>query len=410
MRFGSYERRCDLETGHGQMIGRHRLLFKNDTLGRVSAGNEDDLDGNGEPDVEDDDCEGFDRHVFSRNFAESLGNLNDAYRRADPENPKPFCWLAWNNRPFASQLELANVPHTSSYQLTRMFDISSDSSRDVYDPKNEEQEFTRARNYSAHFPHLLNFYADQTDGGGGNAASLHRLFDFLEVPSRFVGTESYVNPATFVNSTHSVSFGLSAPFDAISSYRYPGKINVNTVLDPEVWGGLMGFYAEGADPVSLSDWEFSRKGNGVFDFSNPLRAAKANNLVPQAAGAVVDPVDCGLFRRGPGGAGAEPMFDYSPSTTPAHSDPDRAAYFKYDMRQRLGNLVTTRSSVFAVWITVGYFEVDSDDSVVTEWGASTGQLVRNRGFFLVDRSIPVAFEPGKNHNVDRAVLVKTVIE
>ena len=336
--------------------------------------------------------------------------MNDAYRRADPENPKPFCWLAWNNRPFASQLELANVPHTSSYQMTRMFDISSDSSRDVYDPKNEEQEFTRARNYSAHFPHLLNFYADQTDGGGGNAASLHRLFDFLEVPSRFVGTESYVNPTTFVNSTHSVSFGLSAPFDVISSYRYPGKINVNTVLDPEVWGGLMGFYAEGADPVSLSDWEFSRKGNGVFDFSNPLRAAKANNLVPQAAGAVVDPVDCGLFRRGPGGAGAEPMFDYSPSTTPAHSDPDRAAYFKYDMRQRLGNLVTTRSSVFAVWITVGYFEVDSDDSVVTEWGATTGQLVRNRGFFLVDRSIPVAFEPGKNHNVDRAVLVKTVIE
>ena len=87
------------------------------------------------------------------------------------------------------------------------------------------------------------------------------------------------------------------------------------------------------------------------------------------------------------------------------------------MRQRLGNLVTTRSSVFAVWITVGYFEVDADGALRVdssndgvEWGRSTGESVRNRGFFLVDRSIPVAFEPGKNHNVDRAVLVKSLIE
>ena len=45
-----------------------------------------------------------------------------------------------------------------------------------------------------------------------------------------------------------------------------------------------------------------------------------------------------------------------------------------------------------------------------EWGRSSGESVRNRGFFLVDRSIPVAFEPGKNHNVDRAVLVKSLID
>ena len=83
----------------------------------------------------------------------------------------------------------------------------------------------------------------------------------------------------------------------------------------------------------------------------------------------------------------------------------------------MGNLVTTRSSVFAVWITVGYFEVDADGSLRNdasgggvEWGRITGESVRSRGFFLVDRSIPVAFEPGKNHNVDRAVLVKSLID
>ena len=37
----------------------------------------------------------------------------------------------------------------------------------------EEDEDTEARNYTAHFPHLLNFYADKLDGGsrGGRLAS-----------------------------------------------------------------------------------------------------------------------------------------------------------------------------------------------------------------------------------------------
>ena len=37
---------------------------------------------------------------------------------------------------------------------------------------------------------------------------------------------------------------------------------------------------------------------------------------------------------------------------------DRNPYFRYQAIQRLGNLTTTRSNVYAVWITVGYFEVE----------------------------------------------------
>ena len=136
--------------------------------------------------------------------------------------------------------------------------------------------------------------------------------------------------------------------------------------------------------------------------------------MPPTANARVNPVECGLFRKG---SGDNPLLDYDPETRVPYGDTDRGAYFRYDMRQRLGNLVTTRSSVFAVWITVGYFEVDADGALRVdssnsgvEWGRGTGDSVRNRGFFLVDRSIPVAFEPGKNHNVDRAVLVKSLIE
>ena len=112
-----------------------------------------------------------------------------------------------------------------------------------------------------------------------------------------------------------------------------------------------------------------------------------------------------------------PLFDYDPRSKQPYNNGDRAAYFKYDMRQRMGNLVTTRSSVFAIWITVGYFEMNADGSLKTnadqtgrEMGSESGQIQRHRGFFIVDRSIPVAFEPGKNHNVDRAVLVRSIIE
>jgi hypothetical protein len=175
------------------------------------------------------------------------------------------------------------------------------------DDARDDNPDTEAESYSPQFPHLLNFYADVVEGEN-NGPSLHRVFDYLEVPSRFIGTESYVNPATFANDDHDVSFGLAAPFDTISNYRYPGKININTVLDPKVWNGLMGGYA--TDPfsgVTYPQWEDSRNGSsGSYKFSNPYRSASASNLVPQVSGAnpnelVVDPVQCGLFRAGEAG-------------------------------------------------------------------------------------------------------------
>ena len=408
IRFGSHERRGSPNSEHGQAIGRHRLLFKSDRLGLQ---NPQQVDANF--------FNGTDEHVFSWNFIESFASLNTAFVEADPENQKPFCWLTWNNRPYVSQLELANVPHTSSYWMTRLFDISADDNRDVFSPPTEADAMvdnpdTEARNYTAHFPHLLNFYSG-TNGAAVEGPSLHGVFDYLEVPSRFVGTESYVNPATFTNNRHDISFGLAAPFDTISNYRYPGKININTVLDPQVWNGLMGRYSA---TVGYDDWENSRNGSsGAFGFANPYRGSHASNLVPQLSGGapnqlVVNSGDCGLFRAGPAG----PVFDFNPETPLPYADDDRGAYFRYDMRQRLGNLVTNRSSVFAIWITVGYFEVDSNGQLTganqqgNEAGSETGDVRRHRAFFLFDRSIPVAFEPGQNHNIERAVLVKSIIE
>ena len=94
----------------------------------------------------------------------------------------------------------------------------------------------------------------------------------------------------------------------------------------------------------------------------------------------------------------------------ATKDPIGSAYFRNEYRQRLGSMVTTRSSVFSIWITVGYFELDEAGRIGGELGSLEGQETRNRAFYMFDRSIPMAFEPGKDHNVDNGILVRTIIQ
>jgi hypothetical protein len=81
-----------------------------------------------------------------------------------------------------------------------------------------------------------------------------------------------------------------------------------------------------------------------------------------------------------------------------------------------------------VWITVGYFEVtpknirkvyypegDNDVNLTgyqlgAEVGIDEGRIKRHRAFYMIDRSIPVAFEPGENHNVDNAVILRRYVD
>jgi hypothetical protein len=73
-----------------------------------------------------------------------------------------------------------------------------------------------------------------------------------------------------------------------------------------------------------------------------------------------------------------------------------------------------------VWITVGYFEVEPAANLTparpdgyqlgVEVGIDRGQIKRHRAFYMIDRSLPVAFEPGENHNVDKAVILRRYVD
>ncbi len=101
------------------------------------------------------------------------------------------------------------------------------------------------------------------------------------------------------------------------------------------------------------------------------------------------------------------------------SDP----FLRYGPINRLGNLVGTRSNVYAVWMTLGYFEVDSSGNwcevdpvtgvLITpavEAGSDTGEIERHRAFYMIDRTIPVGYENGQDHNTDDVFRVQRFIE
>jgi hypothetical protein len=106
--------------------------------------------------------------------------------------------------------------------------------------------------------------------------------------------------------------------------------------------------------------------------------------------------------------------DHDPSTTPhPATDPARSPFFRYRTINKLANTVTTRSNVFAVWITVGYFEAnDPYASPLTpgpEVGYDTGNTIRHKAFYIIDRSIPVGFQSGQDHNARDCVVLERMV-
>ncbi len=352
----------------------------------------------------------------------TLGLLNTAYQTM-PATPRTFPWLVWNNRPYISQYELLQVPRHSSWNLLRVDDTDlvlragywlptemPGGASPYEDPGSQGQ-----------YPYLVNFLFSGTD-----SLNAHRLFDYVHVPSRFVGTEMTLNPDYFGKTTHftpqptSASQNLLPPFNHISRYRDPGRVNINTIASELVWEAI----TDGRGPT-FAEMDASRRGatpGAPSVFANPFRPSAANLHVPESKLKQGRDIDVTLLREHPSDVGRPLMESYGVGNL---ATDERNSFFRYELLQRLGNMVTYRSNVYAIWITVGYFEVEPnwDGSMVKydafhpdglrvaqELGLNTGQAERHRAFYIVDRTIPVAFEPGENHNVDRCVLLRRFIE
>jgi hypothetical protein len=413
----------------------------------------------------------------------------------------PFPWLAWNNRPFSNAMELLNVPASApgrlALEMTPDYPSLPNSSvtPQITSGNNNANPYydTTAANiaYRAHWPfgHLLNMLQTtlintQPSYGGGaptfpnaptsavTAPHLYRLFDFVEVPSPFAGAERWYNPASFSAIT-----AYEPPFNKLSRFRDPGRINLNTIFDDDVWDAAISQFP-GMRSLDLfsTQMALSRQGDsGTVNlmnpayptrFANPFRPADSADLMPPVGTSSMRtgvPAYATLLRPDPtmlANATPQPLFQINSNNTaytntagynswtsaaypsqnakpnapglPSNAhDTSRNPYFRNQALQKLGAVATTNSNCFAVWITIGYFEVEENRPVTSgtlanqiifdaahpdgfalgqELGIDTGNVTRHRGFFIIDRSIPVGFVPGSRLNTDDCVLVKRLIE
>lgn len=345
----------------------------------------------------------------------------------------PWPWLVWHNRPPVNPYELLYVPWVNSSQLlsssntTTPFNIVASGSTSSVDP------YTGTTNPQNPFPYLPNFFFS-----GAGTPQLHRILEFLRTPSPFVGCEVNVPPKALAdtstygpNSTHH----FHPPYNMISTYREPGRINLNTITSPNVYNALMNGYPGLADTTTGNDYFMksfirSRRGYGGSGsdwrsaiaqmdsgyptrFANPFRSFAGKENVPPGpnwSSAIGSEVNCGLLRQDPANT-KRALFQGNDTAATSPTNTDRNPFFRYQGIQRLANLVTTQSNVYAVWVTVGYFQCDTDGSNLgAELGTDSGEVKRHRAFFMYDRSIPVGFQRGYDLNSEKGILVKRYIE
>src|SRR5690606_22405258 len=83
------------------------------------------------------------------------------------------------------------------------------------------------------------------------------------------------------------------------------------------------------------------------------------------------------------------------------TDLRRSPYFRTEMLQKVTNLTTSRTHQYAVWVTVGLFEVVEPgdpsklipDKLGPEVGRAEGRNQRFRYFALIDRTKAIGFNP-----------------
>jgi hypothetical protein len=472
----------------------------------------------------------------------SYGGVNMSPTQYYGDPILPFPWLVWNNRPFISQYELMLVPSSSPASLVGDFGLLGYAHTNYYNSTsltNVDQWTPYTTGYSPYnpvagvepisstgtsatlavplgpFQHLLNFYdstitnatigTTRTDTNVANPANFFRIFEYLNSPSPYSGTQNLLNPAAMSGVVSGLHW-FHPPFNWQSQYRDPGRINLNTVFDPIVFQGLMDDYPQwqyGAGSPATS-WQLlwqglvdTRRGYSVagyttatsltayqtpgtagstmlpnltlFNLAAPAALPMfptyfANPFRPEGAGLLEPPVrntnspnllyqtmtmqqpagqsiNTTMLRAASSAAypgtqatGTTPVplfgattFDqanqaatYTSNTgTAPWRQAARNAYFQYQAQQRLGNLVTNRSNVYGIWITVGYFEAlpvlpssanPDGYQLGQEKGSDTGTTDRHRAFFMFDRSIPMGFQRGEDLNVENGMLVERMIE
>jgi hypothetical protein len=274
-------------------------------------------------------------------------------------------WFPWPNRPFISAAELFLVPKGNSEAMLADY-RANDSSNNAL----------TAMHQNANQPLLL--------------------LDAVHVPTRFAGIHRTVTGNSATALEQAGIYQQTTPVHQLSSWREPGRVNLNTVTSDDVWAAVVAGSLATSDPVPkplpLKDRVSPPASSGATGGS--AGQGSTNSTADFAAKPATSMGDLLALQGSAQGTPSTPLYA---ADNPA-SGTLNPAHLLYTAN-RLANAATIRSNVFAIWITLRESIAGDPDSVRY-----------HRAFYIVDRSIPVAHEPGKDHNVWDAVVLRRIIE
>ncbi len=228
------------------------------------------------------------------------------------------------------------------------------------------------------------------------------LLDSVTITTPFTGIHN-----SWVDSSYHLAdeTGLhpeTHPVNQLSAYREPGRVNVNTITNNQVWDAVIAgpLAVEDPDRDDQVEYDFDDDGSSI-PHSHPVieRVTRTNNQGEKVAGADLQntPAETLQEMLVVGGTGLV-HFDSDGSYYNA-VDVDLNPLHKIYTASRLANTATVRSNVFAIWVTLRESISGDPDSVKY-----------HRAFYIVDRSIPVGFESGEDHNVCDVIRLRRIIE
>lgn len=305
-------------------------------------------------------------------------------------------WFHWPNRPLVSPMELLLVRNGDAATWLEGYDRSSSGNNWL-------------RNLNTQLPLLSAAY----------------------VPTRFAGIHTTL-PANGWTTEHEERTGIYRAIrqvNQLSAYREPGRTNLNTIVgfpdpaDPtrmrsDVWNAVVAGSLP-SPPTAYNDTTFAgRIRRKLTQPAYPAQPKLGINATPAVPGRGNKKQDISNVAEAanPGDSFGTAILQISGTdsytatirtgttvTTSTNSlmrtAIDRNPWHGMYTAMRLGNTATVRSNVFGVWVTLREAIPGDPESVKL-----------HRAFYIVDRSIPVGYEPGKDHNVRDAVRLRRIIE